>query len=328
MESEYEYEKYICTKENVKKMLRKYGVAIIPNVLDTDECDKIKDSMWDYLEYVTQEFDIPIKKNDQTTWNSFKDLWPKHNMLLQHWSIGHAQFIWDIRQKSNIIDIFSKIYNTNDLLVSFDGASFQLPPEIVKFGWRERVSQSLHCDQSFLRNDFECVQSWVTANDVNVSDATFTFLEGSNIYHSKFREWVDNDTLFKNDWYKLEPEDELFYKDVCECKQKYIKCPAGSLVLWDSRTIHSGTEASKSRPIPNERLVVYLCYSPREWITNSALKRKLNAFTKLRTTNHWPHKPKMFPEIPRTYGKTLKTITQINPPKLSFIGRRLAGFDK
>jgi hypothetical protein len=34
----YEFEKYACTKETLKETLDMYGVAVIPNVLDTEEC--------------------------------------------------------------------------------------------------------------------------------------------------------------------------------------------------------------------------------------------------------------------------------------------------
>jgi len=58
-------------------------------------------------------------------------------MLIQHWNIGHMQSVWNIRQNKNIVDIFSTLWNcTNEeLLVSFDGISFNLPPEVMKRGW-------------------------------------------------------------------------------------------------------------------------------------------------------------------------------------------------
>jgi hypothetical protein len=48
-------------------------------------------------------------------------------MLLQQWGVGHAQALWDLRQNPKIIDIFSKLWGVpaKELLVSFDGASFQ-----------------------------------------------------------------------------------------------------------------------------------------------------------------------------------------------------------
>ena len=41
--TEYEYEKYIATKDDVKIILDTYGVAIIPNILNEEE-DLFSDS--------------------------------------------------------------------------------------------------------------------------------------------------------------------------------------------------------------------------------------------------------------------------------------------
>jgi hypothetical protein len=38
----YEYEKYITDNNNVLDTLNKYGVAIIPDILNQLECDTIK----------------------------------------------------------------------------------------------------------------------------------------------------------------------------------------------------------------------------------------------------------------------------------------------
>ena len=57
------------------------------------------------------------------------------------------------------------------------------------------------------------------------------------------------------------------------------------------------------------------------------LNKKRKAFKDLRMTSHWPHKPKLFPKNPRTYGNPLPNITQVKEPKLTELGYRLAGFD-
>ena len=43
--------------------------------------------------------------------------------MLSTLEIGHAQYVWDIRQNEKVVDVFSKIWITN-LLTSFDGISF------------------------------------------------------------------------------------------------------------------------------------------------------------------------------------------------------------
>lgn len=55
-------------------------------------------------------------------------------MLIQYFGVGHLQNIWNIRQTEKIGDVFGKIHNCNknNLLVSYDGMSLHLPPEITK----------------------------------------------------------------------------------------------------------------------------------------------------------------------------------------------------
>jgi len=320
----YEYEKYITNSDNLKETLQKYGVAIIPNVINDLECNNTVNGMWEYFEHITQKWDVQITKDNKDSWKQIYKLYPIHSMLIQHWNIGHMQSVWNIRQNKNIVDIFSTLWNcTNEeLLVSFDGISFNLPPEVMKRGWN-RNNTWYHTDQSFTRNDFECVQSWVTANDVNVGDATLAFMEGSHLYHKDCKEHFN--LTDKKDWNKLTREHEDFFLNK-GCNYKKIYCPKGSLVLWDSRVIHCGAEAYKEREKPNTRAIVYLCYMPRSLCKPKDIIKKQDAFNELRLTTHWPSKPRLFPKHPRTYGNELPVINNIEKPQLSELGKKLAGF--
>jgi hypothetical protein len=99
------------------------------------------------------------------------------------------------------------------------------------------------------------------------------------------------------------------------------------MVFWDSRTIHCGQEAIKERSKPNMRCVAYICMTPRDKATKKILEKKQKAYNDMRTTNHWPHKPKLFPLVPRTYGQPLPTVRSLPIAELSPLGLRLAGFD-
>lgn len=319
----YEGEKYHCDVNGVKDMLEKYGVAIVPSVLTSEEAQVMRDGLWDSIEHITQAFDVPIKRDDHTTYKSFQLLYPLHSMLIQR-DISHAQYYWDLRCEPAIISVFANIWgvDANDLLVSFDGISLHLPPEITGRGWY-RGSNWTHVDQSFTRNEFECVQSFVSANEIRQGDATLSFLEGSHKYHADFaREFGITD---KSDWYKFNEKEYQFYIDK-GCVRKSIMCPAGSMVLWSSQTAHQGQEPLKERLQPNERAIVYLCYTPRSRATKANLKKKIKAFEEMRTTSHWPHKIKLFPKNPRTYGGPVPNITALPAPVVSDLGKRLIGY--
>jgi hypothetical protein len=329
METNYQTQytsKYVTNLDNLTKTLDLYGVAILPGILNEKECEQMKQGMWDYLEFVTSNLPIPMKKSKPETWNTFRQLYPKHSMLIQQWSIGHAQFIWNIRTNPKVIEPWEKIYNVekNDLIVSFDGASFHFPPEITNFGWENSAKSWLHSDQSYLRNDFECVQGWINAWDTNPGDATLTILEGSNNFHKEFGNKFN--LTNPDDWTVLTKEQINWYINK-GCVKSNIHCPAGSLVLWDSRTIHCGIEPSKTRKEPNYRCVVYVCYAPRVLASSNILNKKIKAWKDLRTTSHWPHNPKLFPIYPRTWDKPLPQVAQIPRPIINNLGYRLIGYD-
>jgi hypothetical protein len=324
---EYEYNKYICNNNTLKETLDKYGVAIIPNLINDNECKDINNGIWDYFEHITKNWSgdySPIKKKNKKTWNNIFKLFPLHSQLFKHWGVGHSQVCWDTRQNIKIVNVFSHLWDCSpeELLVSFDGLSFCLPPEITNKGWQNKTW--FHTDQSYLRNDLECIQSWVTANDIQEGDATLSIMESSHKYHKEFSETFNINN--KSDWYKLNSIEEKFYKDK-KCEYKKIKCPKGSLVLWDSRTIHCGTNPIKKRKKANIRSIIYLCYMKKNLCSENQTQKKQQLFYKKQTSNHWPCNPTPCPVNPHTYGENIPIITEIDKPNLNDLGKSLAGFD-
>ena len=326
MKNEYEYEKYVSSKESIREKLAQYGVAIVPNVLDTHEINAMVEGMWTTLEFLTEKFEIPIKRNQIDTYASIKFLRPIETVIFQQWSIGHAQFIWNLRQNAKVAEIFATIWNVDieDLLVSFDGASFQMPPEITKFGFYTG-EEIYHTDQSLGRNNLECIQSWITAFDVNQNDATLTFLEGSNKFHGEFARRFDiADT---GDWYVVSGRKKQmdFFTGEKKCAEKCIKCPAGSLVLWDSRTIHFGLPAQPKRADPNFRCVAYICMLPRSVSNEKEIEKKKRAFEQMMTTSHWPNKITTF-STGNFLSNPKNPVQPMQRPELNSLGYKLAGF--
>lgn len=323
---------YHCTVETLRDTLDKYGFAVIPRVIDSTACSELASGLWDFLEHISREWSTPIRRGDASTWKGFYDLCPSHSMLMQHFGIGHSQAAWDVRQHPAIVGVFASLWKCakTELLASFDGASLGLPPEQTGRGWH-RGSHWFHTDQSFRRNEAECVQSWVTAHDVDEGDATLVVLEGSHLLHGEFaRRFFPQGDAPGADWFQLKTEEQLaFYRT--RCPEVRVACPAGSLVLWDSRTIHQGGNPLKGRKTPRERAVVYLCYQPRTWLTgkarDKAVAKKRAVFEAQRLTKHGPLKSSLFQKLPRHYGRGVPPITPIAKPKLTELGRALAGLE-
>lgn len=315
--------KYITTANNAKEILDKYGVAIIPNILDEGECQNIISGIWDFLETISQKWKKPISRCNPSTWSEFYNLFPMHSMLLQHFEVGHMQASWNVRQNEKVVNVFAKLWNCSaeELLVSFDGCSFHMPPEITKRGWN-RNHTWFHVDQSFRNTKFSCIQGWVTGLNIEEGDGTLAVFEGSHNLHEAMSKTIENPP--SEDWYKLNEEQENFYLSR-GCTKIKITCPKGSLVLWDSRTVHCGVEPDRNRLHKKLRAVIYVCYMPRVLCNAKDLKKKQKAFYEKRTTRHNPYKIGLFGKEPRTYGRKIPEMTPIQSPVLTPLGMKLAG---
>ena len=310
------YKSYLCDEENFMLKLNKYGVCVIPNIIEEDKCIEYRNNLWSELKYIQQNrFDI----NDEKTWKNFYDFMPLHSMLIQHHGIAHLQTVWNIRQNEKVGEIFSKIWKVpkEELLSSFDGISVNLPPEKTNKGWY-LGNNWMHTDQGPRKKGFHCIQGLINLYPVNPGDATLTILQKSHKLHEDFYSHLNYDS--SEDWYKLNEQEKKWYIDK-GCKQYCIKAPIGSLVLWDSRTIHQGIEAQKDRENQNFRMVIYTCLLPKNKFSKKDREKRVKAFNDFRVTNHWGNK--LFPKTPRTYGRELKEFNLPNVPQLTNYGKLL-----
>lgn len=323
MERVYVYDKYISTLDTVKDMLDKYGIAILPSLLNDIEIKAMNDGIWNYLEYASSNLNMPIDRTKPKTWKTYEEYFTEKSMLLQKYGIGQAQHLWNLRQNPKVINVFAKIYDTNELSVSFDGTSFGLPPEKTKL--KPLKSKWFHTDQSYYRNDFEAIQSWITGYEVCEGDATLGFLESSHKFHlavkNKFK--IDEDDRYYEDFFELSKPQINYYKNVLGCCEYYVKCPVGSMVLWDSRTIHYGASPHEHRTNPNFRNVAYICMQPKKYITLDVKRQRKKAFDDIKTTSHWVTKCSIFRDCPREMINIKEKILKPKTPVLTDLGRSL-----
>ena len=304
---------------NIKGILREYGAALITGVLDKEEClAAIKDADAAFGHMTDGGiFEDPKKALQERCFLS-------HGMLSQHHT-GHLQASWDIRTNPKVLLTWEHIYPSakGKFVVSTDGLSYGLPPEETGLGWHRK--NWLHTDQGFTHKEHRNgVQSWVTACDVNEGDGTLQVLVHSHKFHKEFAEKFGL-TNHSTDWYKLTEEQVAWYESK-GCYLHNVVCPAGSQVLWDSRTIHAGRSPVKGRSTPNRRLVFYASYSPLSWMKEGAAKKKIQLFYALRNTTHNAHAPIVFPMNPRTWGKVFHPFRELDPPKMNKVGLMLLGF--
>lgn len=319
------YKNYDCSLDQVQEYLDKYGVAVIPDVLKLDELITIREKMFTTLTDMTKNFDVPFQKNEPTSWKTIFNMKPLHGMLFQTFALGHAQFAWDIRQHPQVNSIFAKLWNVqgDELLSSFDGVTISLPPEITGKGWH--IGDWYHSDQRFSNNNLHTIQGFINCYDIEEGDGTLTVLESSNKYHKTFAEKFGM-TNHSSDWYRLKDNEIDFYNNL-GCQKIYVKAKAGSLVLWDSRTIHAGSGPLQDRAKQNTRLVVYVCQKPRIYASAEDIDKKIKAFENQVLTSHDPCNVRLFDKFSMRSKKIIREkVILPDEPVLTELGRKLIGF--
>jgi len=311
--------------DNILFSLDKYGYAVVPNILTEQECNNNIELIWQWLE----NLGTGIKKNNPKTWKGFN--WPTNiHGIIQHHKIGHTDFAWNVRTHSNVHKVFSKIWKTDKLLVSYDGVCIMKPPELTGYWNKDNIW--FHTDQSYRDSNRKCIQGLVTLEDMDSSDGTLKILSGSHNYHKNFVEYKKKECSDwkapSNNWHKLTKEELEWYKCNENVEEIRIKAPKGSLVLWDSRLIHQNSPPQKGRENVKWRYVIYTCMLPADGIKLRDKEKKLKALRELRMTTHWPYPVYLFPEKPRTYGNELPNMNVVTKlPTLTSLGKKLAGIE-
>lgn len=319
---------------NLWDVLQEHGVAILPGVLSPEECDDNLQHVHRFYENLTRKMKKPYNHEDPSTYKTLGELHKLHSMLFQSYGVGQCQGSWNVRQNPKIFEAFKTLWQDEDLLTSMDGLSYQIAPERVPGNRADSgffKNTWFHTDQSYSRNDLECIQGQVPLLDVAPGDATLMVLEGSHRFHKAFAERFGSGNL--SDWFLLESGGKdrgegykEFYKAM-GCTERRISCPRGSLILWDSRTIHCGSEPLRNRPNSDHwRAVIYVCMTPRKFCTEDNMNSRIRAFQELQTTSHWPHRINIFRTLQTgmfvTHPKDINLEEQQHP-HLTELGKRL-----
>ena len=262
---------------SVKGRLEKYGYAVIPGVLSPDQ-----------IQTARGLFDEWYSANPQVA--ALHSKIDPHS-IFKFAQVGHTKMAWYIRTLDSVQQPFRDLWDTDDLVVSFDGSCYMAP------GDSHRDSNWTHTDQAPNKKGRICVQGFVSLTDNE--EKTLRVYSGSH----KLHESVLKDSEVKGDWVRIS---EDWLRDNEDLK-RVLKVPAGSLVLWDSRCFHQNQYGVNSK---EERLVQYVCYLPKNVSGNTKKmqeKRRLYLDTK-RTTSHWAYPIHVNGLQPQTYGDNSRLI--------------------
>ena len=276
---------------NIREELENKGYCVVNNILSDEE--------------ISQGYNM---------FHEWKNTIPNHDKLhyvidphgiYKHHEAGHTKHAWFIRTRPNVQQVFKDLWNTDELIVSFDGCCYipKMFSKKDKKGWA-------HSDQAPNTQGLQCIQGFVSLT--SNKERTFVVYEGTHKMHYDF--FKERNIQNCKNWNKI-PEKDV--KDLAHLK-RVVHVPAGSLVLWDSRAFH---EAQYGEPYSEERIVQYVCFLPKNHPKNtkSMKKKRIKYFNDKRTTSHWPAPVHVNGLQPRTFGDKSKLIdySLLTPPDLS-----------
>lgn len=154
-----------------------------------------------------------------------------------------------IEGNDKVLHIFRRVLCKHGFAV--DGAQFLTAPEKTGLTehWRPAEVTALYCDQTHSSTGEPSYSGAIIGNEIGDGDATIAFLRKSHALHSYSscsRGGFVNRR--KYEWYQTEGR----------CQMDFVKCPAGSLILWDRRMVYSRVGPVEGRLKANDMAVVFV----------------------------------------------------------------------
>lgn len=306
------------------RQLRDQGWCVVKGAVPRDRADHYRDEAYKWVE----GWGLGYDRNDHSTRLTKNMPWSVRGGLYARYGVAHEQFIWDIKQEPGVVSTFEQIWNTEEIVASYDGFNLSVPmldrprTHVLNKPWP-------HADQSPLRPYFHCIQGIVNLAPNGPDDGGLMVLERSNLYYKELWEKFDHKKGPDgwHTWDQQNVDEEMCDWLVNEKGCKYVKVCAepGDLLLWDSRTIHYGAQPTSQ----NDRVAAYVCYKPAAYLTDELKQIRKQCWDAKMGTTHDPTsfrtKDRLPPEDHPTFEEASKRSLQ--EPKLTKRGRQLAGVD-
>ena len=245
-------------ESSIRRQIEEHGYCVVENVISEEECENAYNMFHEW-------------KNTISDHDYIHNSVDPHGIYKYH-QVGHTKHAWYIRTRPSVQAVFKELWNTQELIVSFDGCCY------ISKNSNKKDKNWTHSDQAPTKEGLQCIQGFValTSN----KERTFVVYEGTHNIHHKFFE--DRNIKNSKNWNRIPDQD---IKNM-EHLKRVLNVPARSLVLWDSRTFHQN---QYGKPYSEERIVQYVCYLPKiilKIIQND--EKRLNYYKDKRTTSHWP----------------------------------------
>jgi len=265
-----------------------------------------------------------MKREEPITWNNnnFPSMGLKRGVISGLGS-GQSPFLWFSRLLPRVKTAYSKIWETDELVVSFDGMSIFRPPDFDA-NWEINGGNWFHLDQNGINKKGRvCVQGQVNYFDAGDKDGGLVVVPRS---HKSFANIFENHpqlAIGKGDFIMLTKggPNSVWNQELKDLQPIKVCAQAGDLTLWDSRTVHCNAGPQPIGFIPDvkkgetwslRRIAAYVCMSPRSKVTPEISQARHRAVRLNMTCNHWPTECVLHP-LDTKKKDDQKTLIQITP---------------
>jgi hypothetical protein len=249
-----------------KSYLFNIGVAVVHNVVPLDKLTDLRTKYWTWMRGCNPS--NPIDPAQPDTWR-YDQIHPSANGIFKT-CIAQEEFMWLARYY--LLDVFSAVWGTDDLVSSMDGGSLLIPSKNDKFTlWP-------HADQSRNNKDM-CIQGILMLTDSDTQDGGFAYVKNEEYACIPFFEdYIKRNSSYGIKWGKIDPEDEMIKNSPI----RKVNAPAGSVILFNSMLFHTNVPSGRAH-----REALYVSMQQRSLIDEKSRVQRDKAYIEGRNTGHW-----------------------------------------
>jgi hypothetical protein len=310
----FEPAKFDEYNEAAAKFFAEHGYVVIKGAATPEQLAEAENLFW-----TSSSRWYGVQKDKVEGWQD--DQWPcianTTTGVVSNDSSAHTPFMWYARGIPKVKRIFASLWQTEELLVSFDGYGAFRPPELygqTRGGW-------FHLDQNgYNKKGLQCAQGLLNIYPSGAHDGGLVVVPGS---HRLFDGWFRDGLMQKrkSDFMPLASMNvRALWGDTKPIKP--ILNP-GDFVLWDSRTTHCSHPAIPMPDYPKRlrRLVAYICMTPSQKAgqLRELREKRLEAYQNGITLNHWPHEYNAHPTDHGSSGRFRYEPVPLNDHQMNLL---------
>eukprot|EP01035_Chromulina_nebulosa_P029065 gene29065-38481_t len=287
--------------------LDKFGVAIVTNLCTKEEIVSMEKTLGKELFSLLKEENSPDLAHTPsilsliTSFSNF-NLSDRHEEIVRQWpsasllgapfvvdyGLPQGKFAWSVRMLPQIRKVYEKLYPSEELVTGMDVLFFKpslsRPSQSSEFS--AHADQNIHAPNGI--GDWKVYQSvlylWPALTE---DDATTVVWPGSHkLAYPELVNDSNSEMCGKLGYHYTEVRamrnkssaENLERRFLAEARR--MRMPAGSLLVWNSKTLHQGW---RSGP----RLAMPVCWEPRHRRTGVAFLRKIRLILQGLPTTHW-----------------------------------------